>query len=204
MRSYIAGKWTACTLCHFLRLAVKESDCLKCLLLHIDSSYSSFEHRDRFILQFSNSAFDTRLVRNPIRETWLGFGGHDNFCLLTFVLVSSNQEILQIETDFCRRVNAFSVLSVYGHHLTKIICDKIYPFIFNSVNQQKHKTRWRQNGEKRKGKLQNRLIKILHWMPKKLIEVDWNFSDMLKKETKELKFGFAPIVKITKKGKTEI
>lgn len=41
-------------------------------------------------------------------------------------------------------------------------------------------------------------------MPKKLIEVDWNFSDMLKKETKELKFGFAPIVKITKKGKTEI
>ena len=63
----------------------------------------------------------------------MGFGGHDNFCLLTFVLVSSNQEILEIETDFCRRVNAFSVLSVYGHHLTKIICDKIYPFIFNRL-----------------------------------------------------------------------
>lgn len=41
-------------------------------------------------------------------------------------------------------------------------------------------------------------------MPRKLIEVDWNFSDIPKKGTKELKFGFAPIVKITKKGKTEI
>lgn len=41
-------------------------------------------------------------------------------------------------------------------------------------------------------------------MLRKLIEVDWNFSDILKKGIKELKFGFVLIVKIIKKGKIEI
>lgn len=41
-------------------------------------------------------------------------------------------------------------------------------------------------------------------MLRKLIEVDWNFSDILKKEIKELKFGFVFIVKIIKKDKIEI
>lgn len=36
-------------------------------------------------------------------------------------------------------------------------------------------------------------------MLRKLIEVDWYFSDILKKEIKELKFGFVFIVKIIKK-----